>query len=74
MSALMQIYEPGQTPAPHEVKTAVGIDLGTTHSVVAVVHEGQAVAIEDAQGRTLFPRRACAYGRVYQKVDGARGG
>lgn len=55
MSALMQIYEPGQTPAPHEVKTAVGIDLGTTHSVVAVVHEGQAVAIEDAQGRTLFP-------------------
>lgn len=55
MSALMQIYEPGQTPAPHEVKTAVGIDLGTTHSVVAIVHEGQAVAIEDAQGRTLFP-------------------
>ncbi len=55
MNALMQIYEPGQTPAPHEEKTAVGIDLGTTHSVVAIIHEGQAVAIEDAQGCTLFP-------------------
>lgn len=55
MSALMQIYEPGETPAPHELKTAVGIDFGTTHSVVAVVYEGQAVAIEDADGRTLFP-------------------
>lgn len=69
MSALLQIHEPGETPAPHEAKRAVGIDLGTTHSVVAIIHEGQAVAIEDAQGRTLFPS-VVSYGDTPQPLVG----
>ena len=42
--ALLQIAEPGQTAAPHQHRLAVGIDLGTTNSLVAAVRSGQAKA------------------------------
>ncbi len=53
--ALFQISEPGQTPAPHERRHAVGIDLGTTNSLVACVRNGVAVTLADEQGRHLLP-------------------
>jgi molecular chaperone HscA len=53
--ALFQISEPGQTPAPHERRYAVGIDLGTTNSLVACVRSGVAETLPDAQGRHLLP-------------------
>ncbi|HLS84826.1 MAG TPA: Fe-S protein assembly chaperone HscA [Burkholderiales bacterium] len=53
--ALLQISEPGQSPAPHERKLAVGIDLGTTNSLVATVRSGVAAVLPDAQGRKLLP-------------------
>src|SRR5690348_3613178 len=53
--ALLQISEPGQSPAPHEHRLAVGIDLGTTNSLVATVRSGAATVLPDAQGRPLLP-------------------
>jgi len=53
--ALLQISEPGQTPDPHQRRLAVGIDLGTTHSLVASVRSGVAECLPDAQGRVLLP-------------------
>ncbi len=53
--ALFQISEPGQTPAPHERRHAVGIDLGTTNSLVACVRSGVAETLPDDQGRHLLP-------------------
>jgi molecular chaperone HscA len=53
--ALLQISEPGQSPAPHEERRAVGIDLGTTNSLVATVRSGVATVLPDAQGRPLLP-------------------
>ncbi|MFT3821364.1 MAG: Fe-S protein assembly chaperone HscA [Rubrivivax sp.] len=53
--ALLQISEPGQTPDPHQRRIAVGIDLGTTHSLVAAVRHGVAECLPDAQGRLLLP-------------------
>jgi molecular chaperone HscA len=53
--ALLQISEPGQTPDPHQRRIAVGIDLGTTHSLVAAVRHGVAECLPDAQGRHLLP-------------------
>lgn len=55
MSELIQIYEPGQTPLPHAETTAIGIDLGTTHSVVAISTQANAEAIHDAHGRAIIP-------------------
>jgi len=55
MVNLMQIYEPGQTPLPHADTVAIGIDLGTTHSVVAIATDGEAEAIHDAHGRAIIP-------------------
>ena len=52
---LLQISEPGQSPDPHQRRTAIGIDLGTTHSLVAVVRHGAAVCLPDAEGRVLLP-------------------
>lgn len=48
--ALLQIAEPGQSPQPHQPRLAVGIDLGTTNSLVATVRNGVAEALADAQG------------------------
>ncbi len=53
--ALLQISEPGQTPDPHQRRIAVGIDLGTTHSLVAAVRHGVAECLPDAQGRVILP-------------------
>jgi len=53
--ALLQISEPGMSPAPHEQRLAVGIDLGTTNSLVATVRSGVATVMPDAQGRPLLP-------------------
>ena len=53
--ALLQISEPGQSPAPHEQRRAVGIDLGTTNSLVATVRSGVATVLPDALGRPLLP-------------------
>ncbi|HEU5047008.1 MAG TPA: Fe-S protein assembly chaperone HscA [Rickettsiales bacterium] len=53
--SLLQIHEPGQTPDPHAQGAAVGIDLGTTHSVVAMASEGQATVLRDLCGGALVP-------------------
>ena len=53
--ALLQISEPGQTAAPHQRKLAVGIDLGTTNSLVATVRSGKAETLPDADGVHLLP-------------------
>ena len=53
--ALLQISEPGHAPDPHARRIAVGIDLGTTHSLVAAVRNGVAECLADAQGRVLLP-------------------
>ncbi|WP_294000564.1 Fe-S protein assembly chaperone HscA [Sphaerotilus sp.] len=53
--ALLQISEPGQTPDPHTRRIAVGIDLGTTHSLIAAVRHGLPECLPDAQGRVILP-------------------
>jgi len=53
--ALLQISEPGMSPAPHQRRLAVGIDLGTTNSLVATVRNGVASVLPDQQGRPLLP-------------------
>ena len=53
--ALLQISEPGQSPQPHQRKHAVGIDLGTTNSLVATIRSGSADILPDEQGRNLLP-------------------
>ncbi len=53
--ALLQLSEPGQSAAPHEHRLAVGIDLGTTNSLVATVRSGMAVVLSDELGRSLLP-------------------
>lgn len=53
--ALLQISEPGQSPQPHQRKHAVGIDLGTTNSLVATVRSGMAEVLADEQERELLP-------------------
>jgi molecular chaperone HscA len=77
--ALLQISEPGQAPDPHQRRIAVGIDLGTTHSLVAAVRHGVAECLPDTQGRVLLPsavrylpggRRAIGFdARVAQAED-----
>jgi molecular chaperone HscA len=53
--ALLQISEPGQSPNPHERRVAVGIDLGTTHSLVAAVRNGVAECLPDDAGQVILP-------------------
>ena len=53
--ALLQISEPGFSPDPHQRRIAVGIDLGTTHSLVAAVRNGVVECLPDAQGRAILP-------------------
>ena len=53
--ALLQISEPGESPAPHQHKLAVGIDLGTTNSLVATVRNGVPQCLQDEEGRLLLP-------------------
>ena len=67
--ALMQISEPGQTPDPHQRRYAVGIDLGTTHSLVATVLHGLPETLPDEQGRHLLPS-VVRYGAEHEPVVG----
>ncbi|HNJ82537.1 MAG TPA: Fe-S protein assembly chaperone HscA, partial [Piscinibacter sp.] len=53
--ALLQISEPGGTPDPHQRRIAVGIDLGTTHSLVAAVRHGVAECLPDEHGKVILP-------------------
>ena len=53
--ALLQISEPGASPEPHHRRHVVGIDLGTTHSLVAAVRNGVAECLPDAEGRVILP-------------------
>ncbi len=53
--ALLQISEPGGSPDPHQRRIAVGIDLGTTHSLVAAVRHGVAECLPDEQGKVILP-------------------
>jgi molecular chaperone HscA len=53
--ALLQISEPGLSPEPHQGRPAVGIDLGTTNSLVATVRSGAPVVLPDSHGRPLLP-------------------
>ena len=53
--ALLQISEPGGAPDPHQRRIAVGIDLGTTHSLVAAVRHGVAECLPDEAGRVILP-------------------
>ena len=79
--ALLQISEPGQSPNPHERRIAVGIDLGTTHSLVAAVRNGSAECLPDADGKVILPsvvryvdaqRRQIGYAALeHQAIDPA---
>ncbi|WP_347507026.1 Fe-S protein assembly chaperone HscA [Pseudomonas anguilliseptica] len=53
--ALLQIAEPGQSPQPHQRRLAVGIDLGTTNSLVAAVRSGLSEPLADAVGQVILP-------------------
>ncbi|HUX31815.1 MAG TPA: Fe-S protein assembly chaperone HscA [Thiobacillus sp.] len=53
--ALLQIAEPGMSAAPHQHRLAVGIDLGTTNSLVATVRSGLAVVLDDESAHSLLP-------------------
>ncbi|MBV6287643.1 Fe-S protein assembly chaperone HscA [Pseudomonas aegrilactucae] len=53
--ALLQIAEPGQTPQPHQRRLAVGIDLGTTNSLVAALRSGISEPLPDTEGRVILP-------------------
>tara|TARA_B100000579_G_C22841792_1_gene861958 strand:- start:1500 stop:3350 length:1851 start_codon:yes stop_codon:yes gene_type:complete len=53
--ALLQISEPGKTQAPHEKKFFIGIDLGTTNSLVAVIQNGSPTVLTDKNNEELFP-------------------
>ncbi len=65
--ALLQISEPGQSLDPHQRRVAVGIDLGTTHSLVAAVRHGVAECLPDDAGRVILPS-------VVRYLDAAQGG
>ncbi|WP_118878137.1 Fe-S protein assembly chaperone HscA [Haemophilus haemolyticus] len=65
--ALLQIAEPGQAAAPHQHRLAVGIDLGTTNSLVASVRSGQSVILNDEKERSLLPS-VVHYGVKEKKV------
>lgn len=57
--ALLQIAEPGQSPQPHQRRLAVGIDLGTTNSLVAALRSGLSEPLADADGQVIH-RLPCA--------------
>lgn len=69
---LLQIAEPGQAPQPHQRKLAVGIDLGTTNSLVASVRSGRAEPLPDAEGRLLLPSAVRYHGNRIEVGHAAR--
>jgi molecular chaperone HscA len=73
--ALLQISEPGASPDPHRRRHAVGIDLGTTHSLVAAVRSGVAECLPDREGRVILPSavRYLADGRALVGAEALAG-
>ena len=69
--ALLQIAEPGQSAAPHMQKLAVGIDLGTTNTLVASVRSGVASTLDDINGRAMIPS-VVYYGNEIEVGDDAK--
>jgi molecular chaperone HscA len=69
--ALLQIAEPGQATEPHQRRIAVGIDLGTTYSLVAAVKSGSAEVLADEEGNVLLPS-VVRYGPEGQVAIGAK--
>ncbi|MBK9133288.1 MAG: Fe-S protein assembly chaperone HscA [Betaproteobacteria bacterium] len=76
--ALLQISEPGASPDPHQRRLAIGIDLGTTHSLVAAVRHGVVECLPDAAARVLLPsavryldgsRRAIGYSALAAQAE-----
>src|SRR4051812_2639124 len=72
--ALLQISEPGMSPDPHERRLAIGIDLGTTNSLVASIRHGMPEVLEDAHGHGLLPSvvRYGADGAIQVGQDAAK--
>ncbi|MBA1188617.1 Fe-S protein assembly chaperone HscA [Pseudomonas entomophila] len=70
--ALLQIAEPGQTPQPHQRRLAVGIDLGTTNSLVAAVRSGRSEPLPDAEGQVILPSAVRYSAQGTQVGHGAR--
>ncbi|MFR0674944.1 Fe-S protein assembly chaperone HscA [Enterobacterales bacterium AW_CKDN230030176-1A_HGKHYDSX7] len=70
--ALLQIAEPGQTPQPHQRRLAVGIDLGTTNSLVAAVRSGRSEPLPDADGQVILPSAVRYSAEGTQVGQGAR--
>ena len=70
---LLQIHEPGETPLPHEDERgmAVGIDLGTTNTVVAIATDQNVAVIRDAEGQALLPS-VVAFGDQVEVGEDAR--
>lgn len=71
--ALLQIAEPGQSAAPHQQKRAVGIDLGTTNSLVATVRNGSTDILLDAKERPLIPS-IVHFGQAQEVIVGYEAG
>jgi molecular chaperone HscA len=69
--ALLQIAEPGESAAPHEHRLAIGIDLGTTNSLVATLRSGMSVVLSDDRGRPLLP--SVVHYAAASVTDGATG-
>ena len=72
--ALLQIAEPGQSPQPHQRRLAVGIDLGTTNSLVAAVRSGVSEPLPDAQGNVILPSAVRYLGERVEVGQVARDG
>ena len=71
--ALLQISEPGMSTAPHQHRLAVGIDLGTTNSLVATVKSGMSVVLSDENGHDLLPSVVRYYADQAPQVGHAAG-
>jgi len=69
--ALLQISEPGQAPDPHQRRIAVGIDLGTTHSLVASVRHGVAECLPDNDGQVILPSAVRYLGEGRRQIGAA---
>jgi len=70
--ALLQIAEPGQSPQPHQRRLAVGIDLGTTNSLVAALRSGITAPLADAEGRLILPSAVRYHADRIEVGHGAR--
>ena len=71
--AFLQISEPGVSPDPHQRRIGIGIDLGTTHSLVATMRDSLPQCLPDAQGRVILPS-AVHYAETSALADGGTQG